>query len=402
MIRSFGARNFLSIKDRVAIELEIGSKATDAENIFIKTPDGKRFPSVIAIYGANAAGKTSFLSIPRFLADFIANSAFYPPELSIAVFPFLSKDTTALPSELSASFDLPFGNGDVATYWYELQATQDKVQSEVLRFAAAGSNRKLLFQRTLDNDRYKFEFGPAFRSPNVDSLAPQVGKKASLISFLSISGHPIALQVRTAAMLVFSNILAYGRQQFPAEDVATKIYKDNQAAKRQLLDFIRFLDIGITDMDFKELDSKDIQGRPNKVAVPTFSHSSLSRPLDFHEESHGTRALYIRFPSLMGPLDTGGIAIIDEFDSDLHPLVIPKIIDLFHSKDTNKKGAQLFFSGHNPYTLSFLEKEEVYFAEKNLNGETSFFGLRDVSGVRRADNYFLKYLSGSYGAVPRL
>jgi hypothetical protein len=52
--------------------------------------------------------------------------------------------------------------------------------------------------------------------------------------------------------------------------------------------------------------------------------------------------------------------------------------------------------------LENLAKEEIFFTEKDTQGRTKIYGLRDIEGVRRVDNFYQKYLGGVYGAVPRI
>jgi len=44
----------------------------------------------------------------------------------------------------------------------------------------------------------------------------------------------------------------------------------------------------------------------------------------------------------------------------------------------------------------------VYFCEKDAIGGTSVHGLKDIQGVRRIDNFYRKYMGGTYGAVPTI
>ena len=64
--------------------------------------------------------------------------------------------------------------------------------------------------------------------------------------------------------------------------------------------------------------------------------------------------------------------------------------------------AQLFMACHNASLMEHLEKEEIYFTEKNSDGRTRVFGLKDIAGVRRVDNYYKKYLGGVFGAIPNI
>jgi hypothetical protein len=52
--------------------------------------------------------------------------------------------------------------------------------------------------------------------------------------------------------------------------------------------------------------------------------------------------------------------------------------------------------------LEDLQKEEVFFCEKDRQGRTKIYGLQDIQAVRRSDNLYKKYLGGVYGAVPHV
>ena len=51
-------------------------------------------------------------------------------------------------------------------------------------------------------------------------------------------------------------------------------------------------------------------------------------------------------------LDVGGVFVLDELGSSIHPFMSREIIALFHNHDTNPKGAQLVFCCHETYLLS--------------------------------------------------
>ena len=120
------------------------------------------------------------------------------------------------------------------------------------------------------------------------------------------------------------------------------------------------------------------------------------------QESMGTRRFIEIFPLLQLALDRGGVAVIDELDADIHPLLIPEIFRWFYDRKRNPNKAQLLFTAHNPAILDELEKEQVFFSEK-LSGEpTRIYGARDIKGLRREPSLMKKYLSGELGAVPHI
>jgi predicted ATPase len=101
-------------------------------------------------------------------------------------------------------------------------------------------------------------------------------------------------------------------------------------------------------------------------------------------------------------LATGSPALIDEFDVDLHPMLIPEILNWFQDPGISPYQAQLFFAAHNVSIMEALEKEEIYLVEKSRDGASRVFGLKDVQGVRREPSLQRKYLGGVFGAVPNI
>ena len=91
---------------------------------------------------------------------------------------------------------------------------------------------------------------------------------------------------------------------------------------------------------------KVLPGNPGPIAM--FKHSGLDCDIVLAQESAGTRRFIEIFPRIQYVLDTGGIAVIDELDTDIHPLIIPEIFRWFYDtkKDDgrNRYGAQLLFN----------------------------------------------------------
>ncbi len=119
-------------------------------------------------------------------------------------------------------------------------------------------------------------------------------------------------------------------------------------------------------------------------------------------ESQGTRSFIRIFPLVLLALQQGGVAIIDELDQSIHPLILPEIIRWFYDPERNPHNAQLWMSCHSASLLDDLTKEEVVFCDKDNFGRTSVYSLMDVGAVRRTDNLYKKYLGGAYGAVPQV
>jgi len=96
------------------------------------------------------------------------------------------------------------------------------------------------------------------------------------------------------------------------------------------------------------------------------------------------------------------LAVIDEFENDLHPLMLEPILDLFANPETNPLAAQLIFSTHAIEVLNLVEKSQVMLVEKDEDCLSQAYRLDSIEGIRNDDNFYAKYMAGAYGAVPNL
>ncbi len=119
-------------------------------------------------------------------------------------------------------------------------------------------------------------------------------------------------------------------------------------------------------------------------------------------ESSGTQNLFALARRILPVLKTGGLAVMDEFEVDLHPHMIPSIVGLFFDPTTNPLSAQLLFSTHSIDVMRVLDKTQIMLVEKDDRCRSAAWRLDTVKGVRRQDNLYAKYMSGAYGAVPNL
>ena len=173
-------------------------------------------------------------------------------------------------------------------------------------------------------------------------------------------------------------------------------YASNDEVLKKLNSKIQMLDLGIEEVFMSETYNS------GNMPMLLFKHSGLNYELAIDFESHGTQKFIKIFPLINYTLETGGLLVLDEIDNDIHPALMPEIIGWFHDVRTNPHNAQLFMACHNASILEHLEKEEIYFTEKSSDGKTEIYGLKDIAGVRRVDNYYKKYLGGVFGAVPNI
>ncbi len=405
MIHRIAIQNFYCMRDRVEINLAVSGQVPEAPERFgqFSSESSIRIPRVVGLFGPNASGKSTILRVLSFINWFIQEGFSLPPKQEIPCFRFSSKKMLEQPVVIELDFDAPVdltegGEGPRCPYFYKIVmggggASPAHIESEELFYAPPNAARRVrVFERGKDG----IEHGArAFKLEGYTRAIPKVVRpNVSLISTLAQLGHEPSIALREIAGGIETNLF-YELHNLPVQYIAQTYMSD----KRLLADLkreISKLDLGITEVQVNKPASE------RAYPEPKFTHRGLSEAMSFQRESEGTRQFFKIFPMLSRALHNGGVAVVDEFDSSLHPLILPEIIGWFYNPKRNSKGAQLWFTGQNPYVMNELPKESILFCQKDANGSASVFGLSDVRAVRRNDNFVKKYLGGQFGAVPHI
>lgn len=400
MLHQLEIENFYAIRDPQVIDLRVASNVPDTFGRLAPLWEGsnERAPKVIGLFGANASGKSTVLRALSFIAWFARDSFNLAPGAPLPFLRFNRNDAvqerSRLAIQLAGVNPVDWLLGEVR-YGYEVVLGRspdghDQVLREVMHYWAHDSGRKVrLFERDADG---KVKTGPEFgMSGFTQALAKVLRPNASVISTLAQLQHGFATTLREAAQHVFTNMQIERNQTVEQEMV--QFYASNPTLVEALNREIERVDLGIQAMR--------IEQGPNGPLL-LFSHEGHDAPMPLHLESQGTRAFVWIYPFLQRALDTGGIALLDELDTAIHPLLLPEILRWFYDSKRNPNNAQLWMTCHNASLLEDLVKEEILFTSKTGNGRSEIYALSDVQGVRRDDNYYRKYLSGIYGAVPRI
>ena len=403
MLRKISIENFSSIKDKQVLDLAVPSNAPDLPCFAInKEISATRVPKIVSIFGANASGKTTVLRALGFLKWFLTDSFSQPPTQNLPLMPFADTESHVGISRLVVEFDSEFiEDSKPCIYRYSLELTHSLgfknplkqrfspiVESESLYFAPESK-----FRRLFHREANQIKDSPEFKV-KVKNYPPQTFREnASVIPTLVQYNHPISKAFTSVLNTVFTNVSILQKNDPDLND-AINIYMSDNEVLKELNSKIRMLDLGI--------EKVVISTNHNNVAKPLFKHSGLNSELVFGLESQGTQKFFKLFPLISYTLETGGLLVIDEIDNDIHPALMPEIIGWFHDERTNPHNAQLFMACHNASLLEHLEKEEIYFTEKTHDGRTQVYGLKDIAGVRRVDNYYRKYLGGVFGAIPSI
>ena len=396
--------NFFSIGDRQILDLRARKSVDDPLGRLSPIYKGAedRAPNVLALFGPNAAGKSNILRSIAFGAWFAACSFGHRSYLSLPYEKFGRDERVKMPTRLAFAFSGPVdpqslsAQGDHCPYTYEIifsprgKGLVDKVHLEKMSYRPRGKGKpRTLFERN-DGNPFKAEKG-FITSGTEKALKEILRPSASAIATLAQLNHAITTRFADAAASVISNISIDQVE----DDVRamTRWYQANPDALEELQAIARRIDLGIEEVAIDTTSSEPLM---------LFRHSGLDQIISLNRQSHGMQQFIKIFPYILMALRKGGVAIIDELDTTIHPLILPEILRWFGDPKRNPYGAQLWTTCHSASLLSELTKEEVFFCEKDSEGNTAVFSLADVEQVRRNENFYGKYMGGEYGAVPVL
>jgi uncharacterized protein len=236
--------------------------------------------------------------------------------------------------------------------------------------------------------------------------ARRVRPNSSLIS--TAAQYGVALAQYLASVSVQSNIVVSGRMPYRPEielPNAARHFSQNLEQQQEMIRLLKSWDLGLTDVQLREVTLQGLGQESSKIWLPFGLHASRdggTHELTFADESSGTQSAFVLLSRLLQALSFGGLAVIDEFESDLHPHMLEPILELFANPKANPRKAQLLFTCHAAEVLGLLHKSQIMLVEKSDACESAAWRMDDVKGIRTDDNFYAKYMAGAYGAVPRL
>jgi len=405
MIRHLSFENFCSFRDFGELALTAGPK-TPTDDSFTKSASGDQVTVLAGVFGPNASGKTNLLKLTAFLNFFIRHSYQHPAgegEDVIPVDPFAGQNDK--PTRVETEFE---GNGRV--YRYAATLTQKVVIEERLSMRNPKTKSFRIVLKRQEGAR-----GPLLTQDDdftdLTALRNLLKERpnASMLSAGLVTGRQEFKKVIASLGTIETNVDRMGKAEVVHGNRTSEVVKCGEYLKENphfLADIearLKAADLGISSLVIKEVDALiEKSGETRKLAIPFVKH--LSGNLEFEmpltHESAGTKRLFVLLRTFLPVLTEGGVAVIDEMESDLHPHLIPILLDLFVDPQTNPKRAQLLFTCHHMEILNLLAKEQIVFVEKDEDNVSHVRRLSDVKGVRREENFFANYNAGRYEAVP--
>jgi hypothetical protein len=364
---------------------------------------------VIAMYGANASGKTNVLRGLQFMARAVAQSqTVWTPDQPIPRQAFAFDDDSKSASSLFEVFVALDGN----TYQYGFELNDQRVESEWL-FTFPNVKRQLLFERKTET----YRFGKNLTGEN-KAIQSLTRPNSLFLSAAAQNNH----KVLTPLYQWFTQRVVVLRGDRSELTDRTAQLLRGESVKKFVASVMKLADLGVQSVDLEELEP-DVRIKkladllktlpledsvafedPGKILKVYTQHRGTRTDLvrlALEEESRGTIAVFGLLGPFLHAVVNGHVLCVDELDASLHPILAKSLIRIFYHGLEQKPGAQLIFNTHDTNLLdtTLLRRDQIYFAEKNEKGATAIYPLTDFR-PRKNENLESGYLQGRCGAIP--
>jgi uncharacterized protein len=420
MLLEFTVENYRSIKEPVTLSAVAqksrktkavkGKRAvkSDAEicpGFQIEGWDMELLP-VMAIFGANASGKSNVIQALSYLLSMMSGT--YQQEKSY-LFPTshnrfnLEQTYKNKPTKFGLHI---YKAGCI--YRYHLELLGRKVIKENLDYLPSSTKRaRKLFRRSWSEkaSQYIWENGETFSGSHIQ-LESELPQEELFISIMIRLKVAVAMPFQSLLIGHFDNHLALPvgivnriAARTLSDSKAEFRHVKNSRIKNSIIAMLKKFDTGIIDLEFRE---SNLNESTEIYAVHQMATGEEVR-WGFEEESLGTQQLFRFAYSIVMGFEIGGLLVLDELGTNLHPKITSYIIQLFQNPKTNPNGAQLIFTSHDN-TLQrnqLLRRDQIWFTEKKPDQSTDLYSLSDFK-VRNDLAIDKAYLDGRFGAVPFL
>lgn len=425
MIVRFSVENFRSFKNEVVLDFVSNSHIRQKKEHKVKFGRLGIIKN-LGIFGANASGKTTIISAIKEMRNFVVNGrisynlAFKGKESKPTVFSItFENDKRFFQYSYSLRFNKAVGLVEVldeSLYELYLSGKSKEIYSTSNGLSEQNNTDLNAFVKG-----YKNTFGTLFLNYIV---APErnVSNLTVLDSFRLVYDYFL----KKIFVVVHQNELMFSISEENVKTIKEKLHEYDTGIEN--VDFVN-----ITESERKALsDDKFVK---NNIILPLmtssaggsfyysnendifmfkkgeklfeikkllFKHTNIKEPFSFREESEGTKIIFCLIATLLCQKNGERTVFIDEIERSSHPRVVKQAV-LDFQRCNSDSNAQLVFTSHLATLMdSVLQRDEIYFVEKDDYGVSAISSLQQFKTRNRREQISEKYLEGRYGAVPNI
>jgi hypothetical protein len=403
MVLEIRLSNFFSINEEVILDLRTGNINTAkskslSDNVF-KYGDIEVLKT-LALYGANASGKSNIIKTIRFCNAMVYESHKHNENTIFNFQPFKFKGYSNKPSYYFIRFVI----NDIE-YKYSFSLNRTQILTESLYYYPNGRKTKVFErnERAGKTKKEKYSFGTSVIRRPFD-VAENTSNKTLYISRASQMDREIPKDIFN----FFHRDFILHHSNYGKSNLESLI----NSYKNQLLTALQSADSDIVDfkVNFKKekgrslkanLDTEEaffVDDELEKIELKTYHKFSPNTSFEFSEESLGTQKLFLMMLTIIDIVKNNKTLIVDEIEDSLHPKIVDYIIEIFNASSK----AQLIFSTHNTNLLDLnkFRKDQIWFVNKKEDGGSDLYSLYDYSDFRDTMDLEKAYLQGRFNSIP--
>jgi AAA15 family ATPase/GTPase len=413
MIVEFSVKNFRSIEELqtisfVSTNLKSSSENSRVDKNNIVNVADQKLLKTIGIYGANASGKSNLIKAFEYFCDAILELPSPESRLSRLAQPFLyQKDF----DKTESYFQIVVLIGE-KKYRYGFTVMKnhnnnekDSFSKEIITnewlFGVKNKNQGTFFTRKdLAINKTGLE--------DIDSVAPLKYRHTLFLTHSASFQRNICAKLRDFISGYIVNPFGKAGGIYRLHSIE---YIEDPYKKIKFLSLFKSFGLDYKDF-YLDLDEEDrTKSKVPLEKVFLLKSNSFDDDNDVKlnmqkHESDGTKKLFdlagLLLLAFYGPAT--GLIIIDEIDSNFHPSLLIKLIEMFNDPTVNETNSQLLFTSHDTNLMSpkLMRRDQFYFAEKDEKQSTRFYSLSELKGIRNDADFAKHYLAGFYGGLPML
>ena len=413
MLLKFKVSNFASFKEEVVLDF---IPSSDKKHLDFISENGKdKALNCIALYGANASGKSNLIkAITASIMTIRESGARQISDKIFRMTPFIFDNSSI---KEPCFFEYTFVAENNIKYVYGFSATQDRIFEEYL-YEYTSAKPSMIFELNSETREYEY--------PKAESktLGPIVDRNTNNKLLLSSATNWNYEKTKPAFNWFISYIDTYDNLSGSLVEHFDRYTQNDgfEDLKEMTIKLLHAADINISDYNI--INNKiNLTQQTGLISSSGFIRQNLSNPnsaeifdiytnhvvdnqrkyqLNIREESSGTISLFGFAPVIEKATRIGKTIIVDELEKSLHPSLSKMLIELFRNTSLNHSKAQLVFSTHstNLLDLDLFRKDQIFFTEKDpKTGVSDLYSLSDFR-IRTTENIENGYLLGRYGAIP--
>lgn len=445
MLIRFTVENFLCFNKRIELSM-IPGKGSLLSHHRIKSVknSGVDILRSAIIYGANASGKSNLIRSMNFAKDYILGGSKVEDKINLKKFKL---ESTSLKRPSRFEFEFKY---DEESYAYGFSLDYDRVLEEWLYKVTKISEKPIFERKTLKDGKLIVQFpGIKFKNATEKQFLSFIGKgtRPNQLFITECRQRNVRSNVQNIDPIIHT--LDWFQKRLTVIFPNSKFrglefeFEKNENMEKIFNKFMEIFDTGIDGMELRETDFQKIKDFPQNLKNDILGNlkentkTIISNPIDnisyaviknsegvvktfrlmtkhkikntskcsyfeIKEESDGTQRLMDLIPAVIDLLRGNRIFIIDELDRSLHPILSQSFLEIFldYPKNIN---SQLIVTTHESSFLNLkkVRKDEIWFIEKNENGESEIYSLEEFKP--RFDKEIRKdYLLGRFGAIPAI